>query len=131
MVTDPVADLLTRIRNANMASLEIVEAPASRIKANIAKVLKEEGFIKNFRLVRADGKHFLRLYLKTEMGGVKAITGIRRESKPGLRRYVGVNEIPRVLNGAGVVILSTPMGVMTGKDAKKNRVGGELLCSVW
>lgn len=130
MVTDPVADLLTRIRNANMANLEIVEAPASRIKANIARVLKDEGFIKNFRLVRSDNKHFLRLYLKVE-AGKKAITGIKRESKPGLRRYVGVNEIPRVLNGAGVVILSTPQGVMTGKEAKKNRVGGELLCSVW
>jgi len=130
MVTDPVADLLTRIRNANMANLEIVEAPASRIKANIARVLKDEGYIKNFRLVRSGSKHFLRLYLKVE-AGKKAITGIKRESKPGLRRYVGVNEIPRVLNGAGVVILSTPQGVMTGKDAKKNRVGGELLCSVW
>lgn len=130
MVTDPVADLLTRIRNANSANLETVEAPVSRIKANIAKVLKQEGFIKNFRLVRADNKHFLRIYLKSEVGQ-KAITGIRRESKPGLRRYVGVGEIPRVLNGAGIVILSTPMGVMTGRDAKKNRVGGELLCSVW
>lgn len=130
MVTDPVADLLTRIRNANMANLEIVEAPASRIKANIARVLKDEGFIKNFRLVRADGKHFLRLYLKIETGA-KAISGIKRESKPGLRRYVGADEIPRVLNGAGVVILSTPKGVMTGREAKKSRVGGELLCSVW
>jgi small subunit ribosomal protein S8 len=113
-----------------MANLEIVEAPVSRIKANIAKVLKDEGFIKNFRLVRADSKHFLRIYLKTE-AGKKAITGIRRESKPGLRRYVGVDDIPRVLNGAGVVILSTPRGVMTGREAKKQRVGGELLCSVW
>jgi small subunit ribosomal protein S8 len=130
MVTDPVADLLTRIRNANMANLETVEAPVSRIKANIAKVLKEEGFIKNFRLVRSDNKHFLRIYLKVE-SGAKAITGIKRESKPGLRRYVGVDDIPRVLNGAGIVILSTPQGVMTGRDAKKNRVGGELLCSVW
>jgi small subunit ribosomal protein S8 len=130
MITDPVADLLTRIRNANMAGLDTVEAPVSRLKASIAKVLKEEGFIKNVRLVRADNKHYLRIYLRNE-GGAKAITGIRRESKPGLRRYVGVNEIPRVLNGAGIVILSTPQGVMTGRDAKKNRVGGELICSVW
>jgi small subunit ribosomal protein S8 len=130
MYTDPVADLLTRIRNANMAGLDTVEAPVSRLKANIARVLKDEGFIKNFRLVRADNKHFLRIYLKTEPGK-KAITGIKRESKPGLRRYVGVDEIPRVLNGAGVVILSTPKGVMTGREAKKSRVGGELLCSVW
>ena len=130
MITDPVADLLTRIRNANMAGLDTVEAPVSRLKASIAKVLKEEGFIKNVRLVRAENKHYLRIYLRSE-GGQKAITGIRRESKPGLRRYVGVNEIPRVLNGAGIVILSTPPGVMTGRDAKKNRVGGELICSVW
>ncbi len=130
MYTDPVADLLTRIRNASMAGLDTVEAPVSRLKANIARVLKDEGFIKNFRLVRADNKHFLRIYLKSEPGK-KAITGIKRESKPGLRRYVGVDEIPRVLNGAGVVILSTPKGVMTGREAKKSRVGGELLCSVW
>jgi small subunit ribosomal protein S8 len=130
MYTDPVADLLTRIRNANMAGLDTVEAPVSRLKANIARVLKDEGFIKNFRLVRADNKHFLRIYLKVEPGK-KAITGIKRESKPGLRRYVGADDIPRVLNGAGVVILSTPKGVMTGREAKKSRVGGELLCSVW
>jgi len=130
MTTDPVADLLTRIRNANMAGLDTVEAPVSRLKANIARVLKDEGFIKNFRLVRADNKHFLRIYLKSETGK-KAITGIRRESKPGLRRYVGADDIPRVLNGAGIVILSTPKGVMTGREAKKSRVGGELLCSVW
>jgi len=130
MTTDPVADLLTRIRNANMAGLDTVEAPVSRLKANIARVLKDEGFIKNFRLVRADNKHFLRLYLKVETGK-KAITGIRRESKPGLRRYVGADDIPRVLNGAGIIILSTPKGVMTGREAKKSRVGGELLCSVW
>jgi len=130
MTTDPVADLLTRIRNANMAGLDTVEAPVSRLKANIARVLKDEGFIKNFRLVRADSKHFLRIYLKSETGK-KAITGIRRESKPGLRRYVGADDIPRVLNGAGIVILSTPKGVMTGREAKKSRVGGELLCSVW
>ncbi len=130
MFTDPVADLLTRIRNANMMELDVVEAPASRIKANIAKVLKDEGYIKNFRLVRVDNKHNLRIYLKAE-AGKKAIVGIRRESKPGLRKYLGVDQIPRVLNGAGTVILSTPRGVITGREAKKLRVGGEWLCSVW
>ena len=130
MITDPISDLLTRIRNANMAGLDIVEAPASRIKANIVRVLKEEGYIKNFRLVRADGKHSLRIYLKSE-AGKKSIIGIKRESKPGLRRYVGVDSIPRILNGAGTLILSTPKGVMTGREAKKARMGGELLCSVW
>ncbi|MCO5144111.1 MAG: 30S ribosomal protein S8 [Oligoflexia bacterium] len=130
MLTDPIADLLTRIRNANMAGLDIVEAPVSRLKANIAKVLKDEGYIKNFRLVRSDGKHYLRIYLNIDAGR-KAITGIKRESKPGLRRYVNVGEIPTTLNGAGIVILSTPKGVMTGREAKKVRVGGELICSVW
>ena len=130
MVTDPVADFLTRIRNGNMAGLETVEAPASRIKANIAKVLKEEGYIRNFRLVRSGNKHYLRVYLKYE-NGEKAITGIKRESKPGLRRYVNVDKLPRVLNGAGTVVLSTPNGVITGREAKKQRVGGEVLCSVW
>ena len=130
MLTDPVADLLTRIRNANSAGLEIVEAPASRLKANIARVLKDEGYIKNFRLVRSGNKHFLRVYLKYEEG-LKAISGIRRESKPGLRKYVGVSDIPRVLNGAGTVILSTPKGVMSGRDAKRVRAGGELVCTIW
>lgn len=130
MVTDPVADFLTRIRNGNMAGLEVVEAPASRIKANIAKVLKDEGYIRNFRLVRAGAKHYLRVYLKYE-NGQKAISGIRRVSTPGLRRYVGVEKIPRVLNGAGTVILSTPAGVITGRDAKKQKMGGEILCTVW
>jgi small subunit ribosomal protein S8 len=130
MVTDPVADFLTRIRNGNMAGLETVEAPASRMKANIAKVLKDEGYIRNFRLVRAGTKHYLRVYLKYE-NGAKAITGIKRESKPGLRRYVDVDKLPRVLNGAGTVVLSTPKGVITGREAKKQRVGGEVLCSIW
>lgn len=130
MYTDPVADLLTRIRNANMAGLEIVEAPASRIKANIVKVLKSEGYIKNFRLVRADNKHYLRIYLSND-AKKKPITGIKRESRPGLRRYVGVDQLPRVLNGLGTIIISTPKGVMTGREAKKQRVGGELICSIW
>jgi len=130
MYTDPVADLLTRIRNANVVGLEVVEAPASRVKANIARVLKEEGYVKNFRLVRSGNKHFLRIYMKADQAE-KAIVGIRRESKPGLRKYIGVDEIPVVLNGAGTVILSTPKGVITGREAKKLRVGGEWLCSVW
>lgn len=129
-MTDPVADFLTRIRNGNMAGLETVEAPASHMKANIAKVLKEEGYIRNFRLVRAGAKHYLRVYLKYE-NGEKAISGIRRISTPGLRRYVDVDSIPRILNGAGTVILSTPKGVVTGREAKKSRTGGEVLCTVW
>ena len=130
MYTDPVADLLTRIRNANEIGLDVVEAPASRVKANIARVLKEEGYVKNFRLVRSGNKHFLRIYMKSDQPQ-KAIIGIQRESKPGLRKYISVDSIPTVLNGAGTVILSTPKGVITGREAKILRVGGEWLCSVW
>ena len=131
MLTDPIADLLTRIRNANMASQDCVEVPASRIKANIVKVLQDEGYIKNFRLVRSGTKHALRFYLKPEENGKKVLTNLRRESRPGLRRYVGNTNVPRVLNGAGIVILSTSKGIMTGREAKQQKLGGELLCSVW
>lgn len=134
MITDPIADFLTRIRNANIANLETVDAPASRVKANIARVLKEEGYVKNFRLIRSGSKHFIRVYLKQDaiaLDKKRALTNLRRESRPGLRRYVDVSKIPNVLNGAGTVILSTPNGVMTGREAKKQRVGGEWLCSVW
>lgn len=131
MVTDPIADLLTRIRNANMAQIDVLEVPASRLKANIVKVLKEEGYLKNFRLINVQGKLFLRIYLKASEKGQKAINDLRRVSRPGRRVYVGVDKVPTVLNGAGTVVLSTPQGVMTGREAKKARVGGEILCTVW
>lgn len=132
MLNDPIADFLTRIRNASMANKEVVEVGASRVKANIARVLKEEGYIKNFRLVRiGNNKFIIRMYLRYGVKGEQIIKKITRLSRPGLRRYVNVNEIPRVLNGAGTVILTTPRGVMTGRQAKKEKVGGELLCSVY
>lgn len=131
MVTDPIADLLTRIRNANMAKIDTLEVPASRLKANIVKVLKEEGYLKNFRLINVQGKLVLRIYLKIDEKTPRAINDLRRISRPGRRVYVGVDKVPTVLNGGGTVVLSTPQGVMTGRDAKKARVGGEVLCTVW
>lgn len=131
MVTDPIADLLTRIRNANSADLENLEVPASRIKANIVKVMKAEGYIRNFRLINVNGKHVIRVYLKRDEKGVKALRNLQRVSRPGRRVYVNVENLPKALNGAGTVIISTPKGVMTTHDAKRQRVGGEVLCTVW
>ena len=130
-MTDPISDLITRVRNASNQKHEKVEAPASRIKASIAKVLKDEGYIKNFRLVREGNKTLMRIYLKYTDKGESVISDIKRVSKPGLRRYVGYREIPVVLNGAGIVIVSTPKGIMTGAQAKKQLVGGEVVCTVW
>jgi small subunit ribosomal protein S8 len=131
-MTDPIADLLTRIRNASKERHEKVDVPASRIKANVVKVLKEEGFIKNFRLFRnEDGHPTIKVYLKYTDGGDGVIQGIRRVSKPGLRRYSSYQSIPRPLSGAGVAIVSTSRGVITGQKARALKVGGELLCEVW
>ena len=131
-MTDPIADLLTRIRNASQEKHEKVEVPASRLKANVVRVLKEEGYIKNFRLVRDDGRPVIKMYLKyVEEGGEPVIRGIRRVSRPGLRRYVGYDKMPRPLSGAGIAIVSTSKGVMTGQRASQQKVGGELLCEVW
>ena len=130
-MTDPVADLLTRIRNAVKERHEKVEVPASRLKANIVRVLKEEGFVKNFRLAREEGIPTLRVYLKYTTDGQSVIQGIRRVSRPGLRRYTGYETMSRPLSGAGVAIVSTSKGVMTGQRARTQKVGGELLCEVW
>ncbi len=130
-MTDPVADLLTRIRNATKEKHEKLEVPASRLKANVVRVLKEEGYIKNFRLVREDGRPMIKVYLKYTEGGESVIQGIRRVSRPGLRRYSGYEEMPRVLDGAGVAIVSTSKGVTTGHRARTQKVGGEILCEVW
>ncbi len=131
-MTDPVADLLTRIRNGQQAKLEKVEIPASRLKANLVKVLRDEGFIKSFNLVREDGSRALiKVQLKYSEDGVAVIRGIRKVSRPGLRRYVGCEEVARVRSGAGVAILSTSKGILTGIRAKNLRVGGEYLCEVW
>src|SRR4051812_50141047 len=113
-MTDPVADLLTRIRNASKEKHEKVEVPASRLKANVVRVLKEEGYIKNFRLQREEGRPVLKVYLKYTDNGESVIQGIRRISRPGLRRYSGYDKMPRPLNGAGIAIVSTSQGVTTG-----------------
>jgi small subunit ribosomal protein S8 len=129
---DTIADMLTAIRNANMRALREVRVPHSNIKAEIARILKEEGFIEDYR-VEGEKKRDLVIIMKCKGKRSKdpVIEGIERVSKPGRRIYVGVNEIPRVRNGLGVAILSTPAGVLTGKQARTKRVGGELLCKVW
>jgi small subunit ribosomal protein S8 len=130
-MTDPIADLLTRIRNAAKEKHEKVEIPASRLKANIVRVLKEEGFIKNFRLMREEGRPVIKVYLKYTDQGASVIQGIRRISRPGLRKYTGYDKMPRPLGGAGISIVSTSKGVTTGHRAKTQKVGGEILCEVW
>jgi small subunit ribosomal protein S8 len=126
---DPIADMLTRIRNAQRALLPTVELPHSRIKESIADILKKEGYVMD---VAVEGKGFKTIKLKLKYQGKKSvIEGLRRVSKPGLRQYVGAAEIPRVLGGLGVAVLSTPEGVMTGTQARKKNLGGELLCYVW
>ena len=130
-MTDPIADLLTRIRNASKEKHEKLEVPASRLKANVVRVLKEEGYIKNFRLQREDGRPVIKVYLKYTEQGDAVIQGIRRVSRPGLRRYSGHQEIPRPLGGAGISIISTSKGVITGHKARAQKLGGEVLCEVW
>ena len=130
-VTDPIADLLARIRNGSMAEHETVDMPASRLKVRLAEILKEEGFIKNFRLIEDRRQGVLRVYLKYGPGQERVISGLRRVSKPGRRRYVTVDKIPAVLGGMGVAILSTSRGVLSDRESRKLRVGGEVLCYVW
>ena len=131
MLTDPIADMLNRIRNAIVAKQEVVPVPASKTKIAIAEVLRQEGFIKEFEVVSEGVKRTIRVRLA--YGGRKepAISGLRRVSKPGLRVYVQKREIPRVYGGLGIAILSTPIGVMTGQEAWRHHVGGEILCYVW
>lgn len=148
VVNDPIADMLTRIRNGVQAQQESVRMPASKMKIALAKIMREEGFIKYFKVVRAgsvkrnpragdkrDAKplshNLLIIYLKYGPGGEKVINGLVRVSRCGLRRYVGNSEIPKVVGGMGINIVSTSKGVMTGQQAKKNGVGGELLCNIW
>ena len=132
MMTDPVADMLTRIRNGLRARKKTVDVPASRIKVDIAEILKQEGFIEDYQVFPLDGpKADLRITLKYGPDGEQVITEIKRESKPGRRVYVGVHEIPKVRNGLGIAILTTPIGVVSDRVAREKHVGGELLCSVW
>lgn len=133
-LTDPIADMLTRIRNANVAFHDQVDVPASKIKEQIARVLKREGYVKDFQLITTGVQGVLRLFLKYVDHGPnreRVISGLRRISTPGLRVYVKKTEIPRIFGGLGVVILSTPRGVVTGKQAKKLDVGGEVIAHVW
>jgi small subunit ribosomal protein S8 len=130
-MTDPIADLVTRVKNATREKHDKLEVPASRLKANIVRVLKEEGYIKNFRLQREEGRPVIKVYLKYTGEGNSVIRGIRRISRPGLRRYSGYDGLPRPLSGAGIAIVSTSKGVMTGQRARVQKVGGEVLCEVW
>ena len=130
-MTDPIADMLTRIRNGNIARFNKVDMPLSRIKLEIAKTLKQEGYIKNFKVFNEEDKGMLRVYLKYDAGNRGIITGIKRMSRPSRRIYAKSKKIPKVLNGYGINIISTPKGIMTDREARKLNVGGELICSVW
>ena len=130
-ITDPVADMLTRIRNANTAKHESVDVPASNLKKAIAKILLDEGYIKSYEIVEDGTQGIIRIQLKYLAGKEKVISGLRRVSKPGLRVYAGADELPRVLKGLGIAIISTSKGVMTDKSARANHVGGEVLAFVW
>ncbi len=130
-ITDPIADMLTRIRNANSAKHDTVDVPASNMKKSIAQILLDEGYIKNFQLIDDGTQGVIRITLKYLPGKVQVIQGLRRVSKPGLRVYAGAEELPRVLKGLGVAIVSTSKGVMTDKAARAQNVGGEVLAFVW
>jgi small subunit ribosomal protein S8 len=130
-LTDPVADLLARIRNSIHARHQKLDIPASRLKQEIARILKEEGYIANFKATEEAGRKVLRIYLKYGADNAATISNLQRISRPGCRVYVGHNDIPRVLGGLGINILTTPKGVMTGRQARKEGVGGEILCEVW
>lgn len=131
MMTDPIADMLTRIRNANMAKLEKVDVPASKLKIELTKILKEKGFIKSFKVVRDRKQGIIRISLKYLEGQETAITGIKRVSKPGRRIYVDKAEIPRVMGGYGVAILTTSKGIKTDDLCRREGIGGEILCNIW
>ncbi|HEX77297.1 MAG TPA: 30S ribosomal protein S8 [Dehalococcoidia bacterium] len=130
-LTDPIADMLTRIRNAVMARHDSVLVPVSKTRLAIAKILKEEGFIQDYEVLRARPQRMLKIHLKYKDHKQPLISGLKRVSKPGLRVYVKSRGVPRVYGGLGVAILSTPQGVMTGQQARRRNVGGELLCYVW
>ncbi len=131
MTTDPIADMLTRVRNAIKARHTKVDIPASKLKLEIARILKEEGYILNFKLAEEGAKKTIKVYLKYTPENDSVITHLERVSRPGCRIYVGSSEVPKVLGGLGINILTTPQGVMTGKSARQAKVGGELLCRVY
>ena len=132
IVSDPIADMLTRIRNANMAGKQSVRIPHSKIKADIARLLKEEGFVKDYKLNETEtNKSFLNINLKYTAEREPVIQGLKRISKPSCRKYVNAEEVPRVLGGIGIALLSTSSGVITDSEARKKNIGGEILCFVW
>ncbi|MBI2940920.1 MAG: 30S ribosomal protein S8 [Chloroflexi bacterium] len=131
VVNDPIADLLNRIRNGIIARHESVVVPTSRIKLAIAKILKEEGFVKDFELVKDSQNRMMRIWLRYTGKKEPVLTGLRRVSKPGLRVYAKADDMPRVLHGMGIAIVSTPQGIMTARQARRQKVGGEVLCHIW
>lgn len=131
VMTDPIADLLTRIRNANMVRHEKLEIPASKIKRDIAEILKQEGFIRDVEFIEDNKQGIIRIFLKYGANNERVITGLKRISKPGLRVYAKANEVPKVLNGLGIALVSTSQGVLSDKDARAKQVGGEVLAYVW
>ncbi|HVJ47523.1 30S ribosomal protein S8 [Desulfitobacterium sp.] len=130
-MSDPIADFLTRIRNAGMVYHDKIEVPASNVKKTLAEILKEEGFIKDFEYIADNKQGLLRLYLKYGPNRERVITGLKRISRPGLRVYAKKDEVPKVLGGLGVAIISTSQGIMTDKRARQNGLGGEVLCYIW
>ena len=130
-ITDPIADMLTRIRNANTAKHETVDVPASNMKKAIAEILNEEGYIKGYQVIEDGKQGVIRITLKYGQNKEKVISGLKRVSKPGLRIYAGADELPRVLKGLGIAIISTSKGIMTDKKARKENIGGEVLAFVW
>ena len=130
-LSDPIADMLTRIRNANQAQRESVDVPLSKKHIALARIMKEEGFIKYYKLIRSNKQGILRIFLKFGPNGERVISGLSRTSKPGLRKYVGKDDIPRVKGGLGITILTTSRGFMSGKEARRKKIGGELICRVW
>ena len=130
-MTDPVADMLTRIRNANTAGHTTVDVPASKIKKSIASILKDEGYIEDFEVVDGNTQGIIRIKMKYAPGKTRVISGIRKISKPGLRVFVKADEVPRVLGGLGIAIMSTSNGVISDREARKSGTGGEVICYVW
>ena len=130
-MSDPLADMLTRIRNAGMVRYETVDVPMSNLKVGVAKVLRQEGYIKDYQIIEDDKQGTLRVELKYGPQDERVISGLRRVSKPGLRKYVKADDIPKVLSGLGISILSTSKGVITDREARRLRIGGEILCEAW
>ena len=130
-MTDPIADLLTRIRNANLAHHEVVEIPASKIKMSIVEILKSEGFVRDVEYIEDNKQGVIRVFLKYGEDRNRVITGLKRISKPGLRKYAKADSLPKVLNGLGIAIISTSVGVITDKEARAKQIGGEVLAYVW